>query len=70
MVAGCQKASDGECVSDQQTIVVALRRAVRIYLEPGQRDAEETINQTASRFGLSGLAAALERLDDGRRLAD
>jgi len=53
-------------VTDQERIIIALRDATEIigdYLEPGPRDAEETINRLIAVLDTQELAAALERVE-------
>ena len=58
-------------MSDQQLVVLALRKASRIianYLEPGPRDADETITQLITVLDNQGLWRALDRLEKGHGL--
>ncbi len=53
-------------MTDQERIIIALRDATEIigdYLEPGPRDAEETINRLIAVLDTQELAAALERVE-------
>jgi len=53
-------------VTDQERIIIALRDATEIigdYLEPGPRDAEETIDRLIAVLDTQELAAALERVE-------
>jgi hypothetical protein len=54
-------------MTDQQTVVVALREAGRIiaeYLEPGPRNTDETMNQLIAALDNHDLARALERFEN------
>jgi hypothetical protein len=54
-------------MSDQTTVIRALQSASRIlsdYLEPGPRDAEETINRLLVVLDSQELATAMNRMDD------
>ena len=53
-------------MTDQECIIIALRDATEIigdYLEPGPRDAEETINRLIAVLDTQEPAAALERVE-------
>jgi hypothetical protein len=58
-------------MSDQQLLITALRDAGRVvaeYLEPGPRDADNTIQQLISILDREDLAAAMKRLENGLNL--
>jgi hypothetical protein len=58
-------------MTDQELVVLALRKANRIiaaYLEPGPRDADETITQLTAVLDTQELARAVDRLEKGHGL--
>jgi len=58
-------------MTDQQIVIAALREAGRIiseHLEPGARDADETISQLIAVLDTQELALAIERLEKGHGL--
>jgi hypothetical protein len=55
-------------MTDQELLISALREAGQIlceYLEPGPRDADETITQLLAVLDTQELALAIERLEKG-----
>jgi hypothetical protein len=58
----------GPAMIDQELVLSALRQAGRIiaeHLEPGHRDAEETISKLIAVLDSQELAAAMNRLESG-----
>ena len=58
-------------MTDQELLIATLRKASRIigeYLEPGPRDADETIAQLIAVLDNQDLALAIERLEKGHGL--
>ena len=58
-------------MTDQQLVVLALRKATRIiadYLEPGPRDADEAMTQLIAVLDNQDLARAIDRLEKGHGL--
>ncbi len=58
-------------MTDQELLISTLRKAGKIlgeYLEPGTRDADETITQLIAVLDTQDLARAMERLDKGHGL--
>jgi hypothetical protein len=67
---GTPEAKEGS-MTDQQLVVLTLRKASLIianYLEPGSRDADETITQLIAVLDNQDLARALDRLEKGHWL--
>jgi hypothetical protein len=55
-------------MTDQELLISALREAGQIlceYLEPGPRDADETITRLIAVLDTQDLALAVERLEKG-----
>jgi hypothetical protein len=55
-------------MTDQELLISALREAGQIlskYLEPGRRDADETITRLIAVLDTQELALAVERLEKG-----
>ena len=58
-------------MTDQQLVVLALRKATRIiadYSEPGPRDADEAMTQLIAVLDNQDLARAIDRLEKGHGL--
>jgi hypothetical protein len=56
-------------MTDQELLISTLRKARQIlgeYLEPGPRDADETVTQLIAVLDTQDLARATERLEKGR----
>ena len=56
---------------DQELLISTLRKARQIlgeYLEPGPRDADETITQLIAVLDNQDLASAIDRLEKGHGL--
>jgi hypothetical protein len=55
-------------MTDQELLISTLRKAGQIlceYLEPGPRDADETITQLIAVLDNQELSGAVERLESG-----
>jgi hypothetical protein len=58
-------------MTDQELLISTLRKAGKIlseYLEPGPRDADETITQLIAVLDNQDLAGAIDRLEKGHGL--
>ena len=58
-------------MTDQELLISTLRGAGRIigeYIEPGQRDAEQTLSRLIAVLEMQDLARAIERIENGHGL--
>ena len=58
-------------MTDQELLISTLRKAGQIlgeYVEPGERDADETIGRLIALLDAKDLALAIERLEKGHGL--
>ena len=58
-------------MTDQEVLISTLREAGRIigeYIEPGPRDAEQTLSRLIAVLETQDLARAIGRIEKGHRL--